>query len=407
MSLIKPFRALYYNPELVKDFSKVVCPPYDITSRREDKVFKKMSPYNFCNILKIDDEHNYNYLAGIFKEWIDKRVLIEDKEPCFYLYEQDFYFEERMHKRIGLLGLLRIDKKGIIFPHEYTFGAPKKDRYYIIKELRANLSPIFIIVSGRIKPLISSYNDYKDKKPVISFTDFSGIENKVWRIDNKMWFKKIEYSFKNRHLFIADGHHRFEVAYRYFKKVGGKVKDANYTLAYFTDPYSGLLILPTHRVVKLGMPFTAFLDKISKYCDITKSDENTFKKLFNRARPKKVELGLYDGKLFYLLQLKNTVFSDKIFKKADSAAYKNLDVYILHKFILSDAVESDIIYTHSVDEAVKLSKGGRVSFILHPTPLRSVFNMARRGFRLPQKSTYFYPKLLSGIVARRMSFENI
>jgi len=405
MSLIKPFRALYYNPELVRDLSRVVCPPYDITDKEEDKLFKKMSPYNFCNILKVDDKHNYDYLADTFERWIDEKVLIEDDKPCFYLYEQNFYFENKMHRRIGLLGLLRIDKEGIIFPHEYTFGAPKKDRYYIIKELKANLSPIFVIVPGRIGPLNSSYNNYKSKKPIISFTDFSGIKNRVWRIDNEMRLKEIKASFKNRHFFIADGHHRFEVAYRYFKKVGTKVKDTNYILTYFTDSYSGLLILPTHRVVKLNVPFAAFLNRISEYCDITKCDEDVFRQPFNKVYPKRIVFGLYNGRTFYLLRLKSIVFSDKMFKEAKNAVYKNLDVYMLHKLILPKVdKKDDIIYTHSVDEAIKMSKGGRVSFILRPTPLKSVFDMAKRGHRLPQKSTYFYPKLLSGIVVRRMGF---
>jgi len=403
MSLIKPFRALYYNPELVRDLSKVVCPPYDITDKKEDKFFKKMSPYNFCNILKVDDKHDYSYLANTFERWIDKRVLIEDDKPCFYLYEQNFYFENKIHKRVGLLGLLRIDKEGVIFPHEYTFGTPRKDRYYIIKKLKANLSPIFVIVPGRIGPLSSSYESYRSKRPIISFTDFSGIKNRVWRIDSGIRLRGIEASFRNRHLFIADGHHRFEVAYRYFKAVGAEVKDACYILAYFTDSYSGLLILPTHRVVKLNIPFDAFLNKISKYCDITECDKGVFRQSFNKAEPRRMIFGLYDGKTFYLLRLKSIVFSDKIFEEAQNAAYKNLDVYMLHKFILPKVKKrDDIVYTHSMDEAIKMSKGGRVSFILHPTPLKGVFNMARKGHRLPQKSTYFYPKLLSGIVARRI-----
>jgi len=402
MSLIKPFCALYYNPELIKDLSKVVCPPYDITNEKEDKLFKKVSPYNFCNILKVDSKHNYVHLAGTFNRWIDKRVLIEDNKPCFYLYEQKFCFEQRIYKRIGLLGLLRIDKEGVIFPHEYTFGAPKKDRYYIIKELEANLSPIFVIVPGRIGSLSSSYKIYRRKTPVISFTDFSGIKNRIWRIDKKTWLNKIEASFRNRHLFIADGHHRFEVAYRYFKKVGPKVKDANYILAYFTDPYSGLLILPTHRVVKLDVPFAAFLKRISEYCYITKCNEEVFRQTFNKTEYKKMVFGLYNGRTFCLLRLKSAVSSDKIFKEAKNAAYKNLGVYILHKFILSNIDKGDIVYTHSIDDAMKLSGGGRVSFILPPTPLKSVFDMAKKGHRLPQKSTYFYPKLLSGIVARRI-----
>ena len=404
MSLIKPFRALYYNRSLIRDLSKVVCPPYDIIDKEQDNFFRKASPYNFCNVLKVNKSHNYASLARTFKKWIDEEVLIEDENPYLYIYEQKFYFENKIRTRIGFLGLLRIDKKGVVLPHEYTFGAPKRDRYYMIKALKANLSPIFVIAPGEIGVLGASYQGYRAKKPIIRFTDFLNIKNRVWRISDKDTIKQIERVFSRRNLFIADGHHRFEVAYNFFKRESAGAKDANYILAYFTDSRSGLFILPTHRVVKINMPFDSFLNKLSKYFVITKSDEAYFKKSFNNAGRNRVVLGLYNGRDFYLLQLKNTEALDKIFKKDKSKAYRKLDVYVLHEAVFPNVDSKNIIYTHSLEEAMKLSGKGKISFILRSMPLESVFSMARKGYRLPQKSTYFYPKLLSGVLARRMEF---
>jgi len=369
-------------------------------SKDEIQHFKKVYPYNFSNVLVVDDKNDYKRLGELFRSWIDKKILTEDKKPCFYLHEQRFEFENKLYRRLGFLGLLRIDKPGIVFPHEHTFGAPKKDRYSILKELKANLSPIFIIVPGRLNILDLLYQAYRDKSPFMRFKDFSNIENRVWRIENKSFIRKIYLGFFLKDLFIADGHHRFEVAYKYFKKMKNKFKDLNYILTYFTDSKSGILILPTHRVIKIKTDTKDVFKKLSKYFDIERLTKKGFKNSFHNSD--KLAFGLYVKRNYYLLHLKNDAILDKILKRDKEKIYRDLDVYILHKFIFpSLKKERDIIYTHSLEEATKLAGRDKLAFILKPASLNNVFRIAKCGYRLPHKSTYFYPKLPSGVVIRR------
>ncbi|MFH1767885.1 MAG: DUF1015 domain-containing protein [Candidatus Omnitrophota bacterium] len=401
MPLIKPFQALYYSPERIKDFSKVVCPPYDVMDDKEKAKFKRRSPYNFCNILTTDRNNNYRKLKSKFLRWVKDGILIQDEAPCLYLYQQKFKAALKTYVRTGILCLLRIDKDGLVYPHEHTFGAPKRDRYYILKELKANLSPIFVIYPNRLPLLRFLSSRYHEKSFFMRFDDSSGVRNKVWRISDFNIIKKVQKSLAKEKLFIADGHHRFEVARKYFEKRGGKLKNANYILAYFTDATNGLLILPTHRIVKTNHTAEAVLKKLSCRFDILGVNKRRFSGIFAGGRKDKAVFGLYAKDNYYLFYLKKSVVLDRIFKK-EEAVYKDLDVSILHKLALSLLGESDISYTHSLDEAVKGAKGERVAFILRPTPLETVFTMAKKGYRFPQKSTYFYPKLLSGIVIRRL-----
>ncbi len=399
MSLIEPFRGIYYNSYYIKDLAKVVCPPYDVMDKKEENFFRRISPYNFCNILKKDNTSTYAHLKHTFRKWLEEKILIQDKKPYFYLYEQTFKLNNKKKRRVGLLGLLRIDKEKVIFPHEYTFSSPKKDRYYIIKEFNANLSPIFVIVPNKISVLNKIYKKYQKKRPFINFLDLAMVKNKVWRIENKKSIDEIRRAFLNRKVFIADGHHRFEVACKYFRETKGKLKGANYILTYFTDTSNGLTILPTHRIVKLVTSFNDSIDKFKKYFNIISVTQKYLREKINQPVSKEIFFGMYYNNQCYILKLKSKILLDKIFKK--DIVYRNLDVYILHRLVLKFLNNGKIKYTHSLDEAMKLSNKKYISFILKPTSLRYVFEIAKKGYRLPHKSTYFYPKLLSGILMRR------
>ncbi len=401
MPLLKPFCALHYNLKRIKDLSSVVCPPYDTLNKKEADSFKKKFPYNFCNILLVDEDNDYRKLKEKFYRWIDEGILIRDKDESFYLYEQEFEFAGKIYRRVGIVGLLKMDKEGVIFPHERTLSSPKKDRYYILRELKANLSPIFILTPGKVNILkeLSSY--YHCRRAFIDFVDTAGIRNRVWRVRNREFIRKVQRAFARRTLLIADGHHRFEVSYRYFKRMKGKFKDLNYILAYFTDGASGILMFPTHRVVKIGNnKKEEFLASLRSYFEIKSVSRSVFKRMFEKENPS-VDFGLSGRGEFYFLYLKKNVVLDKILKKKEQV-YSSLNVYILHR-ILDSLNIKDIEYTHSLEEAIKMTTKGRWAFILTPPPLETVFSIALKGYRLPQKTTYFYPKLLSGILIRKFS----
>lgn len=398
MSLIKPFKAFYYNPDKITSYCKVVTPPYDVINSKQKKQLKKTNKYNFCNVSLTDSSNDYKLLAKRFHKWIDDGVLIQDEKESFYLYEQKFKFEGKMHSRVGVFTLLKVDKQEYIVPHERTFSAHKQDRFSMMCEAKANMSPIFIMLSKKFKPLSDSYASLKNKKPFIQFTDVTGIKNTIWKIDDEKTINKMVKAFGERKVFIADGHHRTEVARRYFNKSKSKFKDLDHCLAYFTDPDNGLLILPTHRVVKLKYSLRETMIRLSQDFEITPVKSKMINKALKAC--KGISFGLYIDKKYYLLRLKDT--SLKKFTRRSKKPINKLDVKILHeKIIPFVGAQKDITYTHSFEEAVNLTKPKKCAFILRATPLKAVFNIAQSGGRMPQKSTFFYPKLLSGIVIRR------
>ncbi|MCM8773126.1 MAG: DUF1015 domain-containing protein, partial [Candidatus Omnitrophica bacterium] len=401
MELIKPFKSFHYNPQLLKEISSLVCPPYDLMSREDIHRFKNKHLYNFCNILCIDEYHDYKDLSKKYNQWIGDGILVEENTPSLYLYQQRFRFENKNYYRIGIIGLLRIDNKDVIFPHENTLSLPKKDRYYIIKNLKSNLTPIFVVVPNKLNILHPIHTLYRRKPYFIKFKDFLNIDNTLWRIDEKSVIHKISKEILRKKLFIADGHHRFEVAYRYFLEESNRFKDLNYILAYITDWHDGLLVLPTHRVLKNVSNFENIFTKLSYYFKIEEIKRGNIENILSYT--KDIAFGIYKDNKQFIIKLKKRNILDKILNKEEKI-YKDLDVYILHRLVLPMLGKKDILYTSSLKEAKKLGNNGNLSFILKKPLLNLLFNIAREGYLLPEKSTYFYPKIISGLLIRR--FEN-
>jgi len=396
---IKPFKAFHYNPQLIKDFSSVVCPPYDVIDEKEEINFKKRSPYNFCNILLANREKDYKCLAKKFNDWITKGILVQDDQEYFYLYEQTFFYEGREIRRVGMLSLLRLEKGGVIFPHEGTLKEPKEDRFCILKEIEANLEPIFVLSSQRINTLGEIYEAYAKRKPFISFKDFTGVRVRLWKVGKVFWQKKLCEEIVDREFIIADGHHRFEVACSYYQKYKDKFKDLNYILAYFSDPTQGIVILPTHRIIKVRIGWEEARQRLEKYFCMEPIEEAHLKDRFSQA--KRLCFGIYREGKFYYLELKKEFILDKIMEGEESKIYRDVDIYFLHNFVFKLSEAETVKYIHTMGEVKRLTQEGEVCFLVKPIALNTIFRIAKKGYRLPQKSTYFYPKLLNGLVIRK------
>ena len=392
--VVKPFCATYYNPSTTKNYSNVICPPYDVINSKQLSLLRKKSPYNFSHIL-LADKNNYQEKGSLLKKWVKQGVLVDDEDESYYLYEQKFSVEGKTFMRFGLLSLLQMDGKGI-FPHEHTLSAPKVDRRKIIKATKANLSPIFIIASKRLDEFAKVYKIYSKKKPLFEFKDSDNNPNRVWKISDKKHITELGKAINKCQLTIADGHHRFEISYDYFKKNKNKFKDLNCVLAYVTDCQNGLNIMPTHRVVTMETKDKEFFEKLDQYFKIEKvAQSGLAKKLKSYSG---FNLGICKKGECYFLSLKNKSTLNKIPNKL----YRELDTYLLHQLVLPlFKTKGAIEYTHSLGEAKKMAAKGKVAFILRAVPLEAVFKIASQGFRLPQKSTYFYPKVASGVIIRR------
>lgn len=393
---IKPFRATYYNPAKIEESGDVICPPYDVISKEQLKTLREKSAYNYSHIL-IADDGDYQRPAALLDKFIKEGILIDNPDECFYLYQQAFRAEGETIQRFGILSLLKMDKKDI-FPHENTLSGPKEDRKKMITAVKANLSPIFIIADKEIQALKDIHAIYSKKEPFFRFKDADGNDNLVWQINDKEHIEQISREFEKSGLVIADGHHRFEISYNYFKKHKNEFKDLDYILAYVTDCQSGLRVLPTHRIMNVTAVDRDFFSKLEPYFNISRVSQAV---LAGKMRQQKAFcLGIYRKGNFYFLDLKKPEVLDTIGNKA----YKEIDTYVFHELFLPlFEPKGPIEYSHTIDEARKLAGEDKTAFIVRAVSLDSLLKVSSRGFKLPQKSTYFYPKVMSGVVLRRFA----
>lgn len=423
MKKIAPFQAVIYNQEKIKDISKVTCPPYDVISPERQQYFYQQDRHNFIRIILGRDsagEDKYQRAAADFSRWQDEGILIRDKVPALYLYSQEFKAGGRTMQRLGLIGLLRLPEKGCsVFGHEHTRLAPKEDRLKLLKAVKANLSPIFVIFSDRKKLLPGIYRKSAPLKPFIRVKDSDSVVHRLWRITSPAALEKIGSRFSRENMFIADGHHRFEVACAYrelLRQSSGKLtggESCNYLLAYFTSiEDKGLLILPIHRLIRLEQApaLDTLLSGLERYfkVELVKSKSALFSALAKSGR-KTHALGMYKHKKFWLLRLKDNKILDKVISDKP-AEYRSLDVLLLNYLILRDTLglgledKEQLSYNNDAREVIRQADADdkAIAFFLNPAKVEQVMSIALSGNKMPPKTTYFYPKVLSGLVMNKL-----
>ncbi len=417
MTEIKPFKAVHYNPEKIHDFSHVVCPPYDVISPPQQEAYHNASPYNFIHIElakdKAGDDKNQKYTRAreTFEHWLKDGVLIQDEKPCIYYYRQEYKIQGERHSRMGFISVMKLESGGKIFPHENTHASPKEDRFKLLSSVGANLSPIFVCFSDRERRVEKIFVTHVSlTKPFISVTDQDGVKHMVWRLDDPAYINEIVGTLSHQTLFIADGHHRYEVAQEYqrakisrMEKTTGQ-EPFNYVMTYFTNIDSrDLKIFPLHRLVHRISGSLNFLEDHFRTDRIKSRQELLI--LLAKAGQNEHAFGLYTKEGIVLLRLKNKALIDK-FIKDGSKEFRRLDATILKYFILDKlGVKSEeITYTKDINEVIANVDAGdaQAGFILNPVKIPQLKAVALNGERMPPKTTYFYPKLLSGLTVHRV-----
>ncbi|MBW2569422.1 MAG: DUF1015 domain-containing protein [Deltaproteobacteria bacterium] len=441
MAKIIPFRGICYNPDKIHNLVDVTTPPYDVISKQEHLDFHNRHPYNIIRlILNKQDENDTNKnnchtrAASLFNDWISKNILVRDDSPSLYFTSVEFSLKNKMITRYGLIALVGLEpfSKGLIVPHEKTFSKVTAERFELIKNCHANFSPIFGIYSDQNNILNSLKTAASAKTPDIEFIDSHGLKHKLWRITDTSVHSHITDAMKGKKLLIADGHHRYETALKY-KNWISEIKPgfsadhpANYVMMYLSsmeDP--GLIILPAHRLLKnvQDSVLETFIQKAEKYFEIItipfneNTRENAREQFISalRSNSSKNTIGVFmkNRQEFYLLTLKAQIM-EQMFGKEISASLRNLDVTVLTRLVLMKILGFDqsmlddirlITYSSCEKQAIKEVASGRcdISFILNPTKIEQVRNIAREGLTMPRKSTYFYPKVITGQVINRLT----
>ncbi len=420
MSNIKPFRAVHYNPSKIKDISKVVAPPYDVISKEMQSDLQKGSPYNFTYIdlakdKPKDDKVNNKYTRAkkTFEDWLKKNIMVQDEKPCVYFYRQDYKVMGQKYSRLGFISLMELvnPKESKVHPHEKTHAHAVDDRLKLSKALNSYLSCIFVCYSDRQKKIEKIFNKkVASGEPMIQVSDPDKILHRVWRLDDEAIISEINESMSGQNLFIADGHHRYQVAQEYRQ---GKLKrktnstgkeDFNYVMTYFTNLDSKeLQILPMHRIVKKLPKKLDFLEKFFRIDKVSSKGDLLI--LLAKAGKNEHAFGLYTAQGIQLLRLKSKALIEKHIKEG-SKDYKSLDAMILKTFVFDriGLTPEDIVYTKDLKTVTEMVDEGQADagLIMNAVKISQLKAIALNGEKMPPKTTYFYPKVLSGLTVYKM-----
>ena len=432
MAVVKPFRGLRYNLDSVSDLSAVITPPYDVISPAEQLRYHKINPYNVVRLDYALDQpddtpgnNKYTRAADYVKQWLDEGILVREERPALYLVQHRFTYNDRVYNRLSLMARVKLEDltTGCIRPHEKTMSKPREDRMRLLKACNANFSPIMVLFRYKPQGFEELFADII-KRPAPQAVDKDGVKFAMWTISDKSTIAKVSRLLADKMLYIADGHHRYETALNYsLQRHAANPSDGddapyNYVMMTITpaeDP--NLLMLPTHRLIK-GLKqntLTALKGVLTEYFDTETlaplSDPAASLKqwLATLQKNRATCFGLYglDGNKFCILRAKKGV-NIKVDSEAGDDAVSSLDVAILHRLILRRILKIDspkleeecLEYTRDGVEAIKrVNKGDhQISFFLNPTPISGMLAVADAKLRMPQKSTYFYPKTPTGLV---------
>jgi len=418
LARLKPFRAVRYNTRRAGNLRDVVAPPYDIIPKRMQDELYRRSRSNIVRLIlnritpkDTAADNRYTRSRKFFDKWLTAGILERDAADSFYIYSQSYKRGDKPVEQVGFIGLMALEKgsKDKVLPHENTLAAPKKDRLDLMRAVKANLSPIFILHDDSAVTRILK-NFCAANKPAMD-VKLAGVRHAVWQMDDPRLINDIRARMESGNLFIADGHHRYAVAKMYAEESGAE--DSKYMMVYFVEASEKMLtVLPTHRLIKdLGnIKKSDIIERLGKFFDVKKvSGLNKMISALDLLITGHA-FGLYLGRSgFYVLKLKNIAASDNAIKDKPRD-WKRLDVSILHLFIfqrllgVSDTDEN-IDFSKSPLEAVKAVDSGafKAAFFLNPTKVSEVKHIAKLGERMPRKSTYFYPKPLSGLVINKFS----
>ncbi len=424
---IVPFNGLRYNEEHAGPLSELIAPPYDVIRPDMQEELYSRNPYNVVRLIlgkqyEDDNEANSRYTrsAKDFADWQTQGILKDDAEPSFYVYSQEYTFNGKTHNRIGFFARVKLEdfSEGNICPHEFTLAKAKKDRAQLIRACRANFSPVFSLFSdpeGAIDGTLAKII----QQPPLTEIDEDSVIHRMWRVSDPDTLRFLSESFKDKKVYIADGHHRYETSLAYHKEHGAEVPDSAHVMMFLTNlDAQSLAIYPTHRQLKCPKPFTRdhCIQQLQPYFEVEplpkgqSADQLTAR--LEKAGKDGIAFCAYLGQGEALLMKLRDINNVVPFMGDDANELKVLDVYQLHTLVLRELLGIDtrnpehqqyITYNVRTAEAMTHVDAGTFDLVIfmNATRMDQVRELAEKGVRLPQKATYFYPKLLSGLVINR------
>jgi uncharacterized protein (DUF1015 family) len=433
-TMIAPFAGLRYNPRMIPDLGEVMTPPYDVIDEAERVTYMARSPYSMIHlILGAESEadtatdNRFTRAAACLQAWRQDGVLIPEPAPALYLYQQEFELDGETVTRTGFIARVRLAEyqEGMIFPHEQTFAGPKVDLLRLWGACRANLSPIFAVYADPARTLEAVFAPWLHQPPQCLVPHWMEGQHRLWVLRDPRVIARVQKALRDRPLVIADGHHRYETALalrdamRRQHPAWDATTPSEYVMLYCANIHDpGLVALATHRLVRrLPVAHLGEMLRRLKWLQISTHQRRAGEELgqwqrrlegeLRRRQSQGCCLALYaGGESCYIVTASASIAARQVQAEGVSEAWKQLDVSILHHALLpalqaAYSVDEPLItYARRGDAVLQTVADGRndLAVLMNPTPLEAMSAVAMQGERLPQKSTYFYPKLPTGLV---------
>lgn len=421
MADVQPLRALHYDLATVGSLADVSAPPYDVIDAEQRERLLERSPLNVVAVdlpqAGPDGRDAYAVAGDLFEGWQLQGAVVRDPQPALWAHTQDYTGPDGERRtRRGFFCRVRIEGygPGRVRPHERTHPGPKEDRLRLMRATRANLSPIFSLFSDPSNAAWAALEPAIAEDPWGEVTDGDGTTHRLWRVTDPLAIGAVQAATRDAELLIADGHHRYETANTYAQEIGGDGEHRYVLMCLVALEDPGLTVFPTHRLLS-GLDEskrTALREALQRDFEIS---EVPLEQIAPEPGTGPLKLGYIDShhQRAYRLTLKDQAIADAALP-GFSAAYRQLDTGVLEALLLKGALgltDEDIshlkglFYARSTEEAVSLVRSGEydAAFLMRPPPVSQVRDVAASGENMPPKSTFFYPKLLTGLLFNPLS----
>jgi uncharacterized protein (DUF1015 family) len=417
---IRPFRAIRYTPKAGNP-ENLITQPYDKIDVAMQKEYYDKSPFNYCRLILPLEPNKYEVANQRIQLWLQEGILAKETEPALFLSRQEFTLDGKRQSRTGLIAALRLYpySENMVFPHEGTYKAPKADRLNMLRTVQKDLEPVFLMYQDPENQTIKIFEEISKTKPAVQVTDSLGVKHTLWKIRDFNKITKLQNLLAAKTVVINDGHHRYESALAYSEEMRQKTGCAtdcafNFHMSYLVPVQDeGLIVLPTHRLLKKYKLTDDLIHAFRFFFEVAQV-EPTVEALeaFLRRHRNEHAFGVYDGTKAYGFLLKHDKAVYDFVNANVSKETKIFDVVILHdivfRFILKTGelnMDDTIMYVRWAKEAVDKVKTGEASiaFLLNPVSTKTVAEIAVQHGLLPEKSTDFYPKPVSGLLMMDIS----
>ena len=419
MAEIKPFRGVRFDTDKAGDMQELICPPYDIISASQREEFIEKNPHNIVRLelpaAEDDSDNPYETASRRLNEWIAEGIMVREEKPSLYIYEEQYTLHDETRSIRGILGLVKLEEfsSGVILPHEKTLSKPKDDRLNLLRATNTNMSTIYSLYSDNGRRTSLKMDTLTGHAPDVEVSE-GKIVHRLWVVSDETEISAICRDFEKRTLYIADGHHRYETSLNYRNECRAKGAPegsaCDYTMMLLVNmDDQQFSLFPTHRLIKNAPNFDvksiiAALDKnfrVDEHRGIS-GIKPTLNEYYNMGR--KATVWYVGNDTWYLLKLRSTSEAMDEVMPTCSDALKTLDISIIHALVLDEIMhcnnEDCVNYTRSFTQAINSVDSGEYQscFILNPTRITQIKDIVEAGEKMPQKSTYIYPKPTTGLV---------